>query len=311
MALETGTYINSLVATNPAATDGLAQADDHLRLLKSTIKATFPSLTGAVNATHTELNTVADGGTAATSTTLVDADRIVVNDDGTMVQVALTDLRTYLGSNLAVTSSMITDGTITGTDIAAGTITAANLATGAAFVSGMIMPYAGTSDPTGWLMCYGQAIDQTTYADLYAAIGGTYGSSGSNFNVPDLRGRVIAGQDDMGGSSANRLTSPINGDTLGAAGGSQSHTLTEAQMPAHSHKLFNSTARSGSPSVPTSSTSVTYRNQHPYSAGGEIFSYLMSSQTGSATIGVSSSVGSGSSHPNVQPTIILNYIIKT
>lgn len=56
MALETGTYIDSLVATNPVATDGLAQADDHMRLMKSTIKATFPSITGAVTATHTEIN---------------------------------------------------------------------------------------------------------------------------------------------------------------------------------------------------------------------------------------------------------------
>lgn len=58
MALESGTYINSLTATNPAATDGLAQADDHLRLIKATIKATFPNLTGAMTATHTELNNV-------------------------------------------------------------------------------------------------------------------------------------------------------------------------------------------------------------------------------------------------------------
>ena len=98
MALETGTYINSLVATNPAATDGLAAADDHMRLIKATIKASFPNISGAMNATHTELNAVADGDTAATSTTLVDADRIVVNDDGTMKQVALTDLSTYLSS---------------------------------------------------------------------------------------------------------------------------------------------------------------------------------------------------------------------
>ena len=56
MALESGTYINSLVATNPVATDGLAQADDHMRLIKATIKATFPSITGAVTATHTEIN---------------------------------------------------------------------------------------------------------------------------------------------------------------------------------------------------------------------------------------------------------------
>ena len=58
MALETGTYIDSLVATNPVATDGLAQADDHMRLIKAAIKATFPNITGAVTVTHTDLNTV-------------------------------------------------------------------------------------------------------------------------------------------------------------------------------------------------------------------------------------------------------------
>lgn len=56
MALESGTYIDSLTVTNPAATDGLSQADDHLRLIKSTIKASFPNITGAMTATHTEIN---------------------------------------------------------------------------------------------------------------------------------------------------------------------------------------------------------------------------------------------------------------
>lgn len=95
MALETANYINGLVATNPTATDTVAQADDHIRLIKSVIKATFPNINGAINATPAELNIV-DGGTAATATTLADADRMVMNDNGTMVQVALTDLKTYL-----------------------------------------------------------------------------------------------------------------------------------------------------------------------------------------------------------------------
>lgn len=60
MALETGTYISDLVATNPTATDPKSQGDDHLRLLKSTIKASFPNVSGAVSATHTELNDVAN-----------------------------------------------------------------------------------------------------------------------------------------------------------------------------------------------------------------------------------------------------------
>lgn len=56
MALETGTFISDLVATNPVASDPLAFADDHLRLIKSTVKATFPNITGAVTVTHTDLN---------------------------------------------------------------------------------------------------------------------------------------------------------------------------------------------------------------------------------------------------------------
>lgn len=56
MGLETGTYIDSLVATNPVATDPVHQGDDHLRLIKSAVKASFPNITGAATATHTELN---------------------------------------------------------------------------------------------------------------------------------------------------------------------------------------------------------------------------------------------------------------
>ncbi len=66
MALESGTYINSLNASNPASTDALSQADDHLRLIKSTVKSTFPNVTGGVTATHTELNLI-DGVTATTA----------------------------------------------------------------------------------------------------------------------------------------------------------------------------------------------------------------------------------------------------
>ena len=56
MALETGSFVNSLVTSNPASTDGLAQADDHIRLIKSTIKNTLPNITGAITGTQAELN---------------------------------------------------------------------------------------------------------------------------------------------------------------------------------------------------------------------------------------------------------------
>lgn len=66
MALETGTYISDLVSTNPAGTDTLDKADDHLRLIKSTIKATFPNITGAVTLTQAQLNAAARTNVANT-----------------------------------------------------------------------------------------------------------------------------------------------------------------------------------------------------------------------------------------------------
>lgn len=59
--------------------------------------------------------------------------------------------------------------------------------------SGVIFPYAGTTAPNGWLLCDGKSYSQSTYARLYAAIGTAYGSSGSSFNVPDLRGTFLRG----------------------------------------------------------------------------------------------------------------------
>ena len=66
MALESTTYIDGLVATNPAGTDARSQGDDHIRMVKSAVKATFPNITGAVTATHTELNKI-DGVTSTTA----------------------------------------------------------------------------------------------------------------------------------------------------------------------------------------------------------------------------------------------------
>lgn len=60
MALETGSFISDLNASNPQSTDSVAQADDHIRLIKSTVKATFPNVTGAVTKTHTQLNNTLD-----------------------------------------------------------------------------------------------------------------------------------------------------------------------------------------------------------------------------------------------------------
>lgn len=158
--------------------------------------------------------------------------------------------------------------------------------------SGVIMPYAGSSEPTGWLLCSGNAISRTTYSSLYSAIGTTYGSGDgvNTFNLPDLRGRVVAGRDDMGGTAALRVTasgsnanSGIAGTTLGANGGTQTHILTTAQLPTFS---IRST---------TSTTNPAFGDNTPLPVADDI----------------NTTVGENYPHQNMQPTMILNYIIKT
>ncbi len=160
--------------------------------------------------------------------------------------------------------------------------------------TGAVLSFAGESAPTGWLLCYGQAISRTTYAGLFTVLAEVYGAGdgSTTFNVPDLRGRTIAGQDDMGGASADRLTGAggvggIDGDILGASGGTEAVTLTEAQMPAHTHDYTD---------PPSTGTAQNF-------AGISVTGGAGTSQTGIT--------GSGSAHVNMQPTLILNYIIKT
>ena len=88
---------------------------------------------------------------------------------------------------------------------------------------GCVIPFAGAAAPTGWLLCQGQAISRTTYAQLFSVIGTTYGSGDgkTTFNLPDMRGRVAVGSD------AN----------LGQKVGAKSVSLTEAQNGRHSHML--------------------------------------------------------------------------
>src|SRR6185437_8402258 len=100
--------------------------------------------------------------------------------------------------------------------------------------------------PSGWLLCFGQAISRTTYAALFAAIGTSFGAGdgSTTFNIPDLRGRAAFGLDNMGGSAAGRITSAgsgIAGTTLGATGGDEhmqahGHTATVTD-PGHAHGM--------------------------------------------------------------------------
>lgn len=107
---------------------------------------------------------------------------------------------------------------------------------------GSIIGYAGSVIPTGWLLCYGQAVSRTTYAALFAAIGTTHGAGDgtTTFNLPDARDRSLLGRGNMGGVAAGIITvagSGLNSSTLGAKGGSEKHILTSTQLPIHNHSI--------------------------------------------------------------------------
>ena len=224
----------------------------------------------AITTTAAELNLLDGDTSVGSSITVADADGVVVNDGGTMKSVPASDFRTYI------------------------------------MPAGSVIPYAGASAPTGFLLCDGSNVSRTTYATLFAVIGTTYGAGdgSSTFALPDLRGRVVAGQDDMGGASADRLTDQtggLNGDTLGDTGGSETHTLTTAQLASHTHSFSDT----------DTITAMTFLNDGlGVNRGGS----GQSSSSNSISVSISGTTGStggGSAHNNVQPTIILNYIIRT
>lgn len=155
---------------------------------------------------------------------------------------------------------------------------------------GCVAPFAGSSAPTGWLLCYGQNVSRATYSALFSAIGTTYGSGdgSSTFTLPDLRGRVAAGADAMGGSSANRLTTTtMTSASLNGSGGTQTCALDINLIPSHSHSIATRNGGGGNPNAPAAALGGYYGDVSTQPAGN----------------------GTSPAHNNVQPTLILNYII--
>jgi microcystin-dependent protein len=89
----------------------------------------------------------------------------------------------------------------------------------------MVMPFAGPTAPSGWLLCDGTAKAVADYPVLFDAIRYTYGGAGATFNLPNLKGRVIVGVD----------AAQTEFDTLAETGGFKTHTITAAELPGHTH----------------------------------------------------------------------------
>jgi len=157
------------------------------------------------------------------------------------------------------------------------------------------IPYAGLNAPTGWFLCDGSTVSQATFNNLFAVIGTTYntgGEPGGDFRLPDLRGRVPIGLDNMGGASAGVVTD-AQADILGGVLGAEDHTLLIAEMPAHSHSYDDQYVAVTTGGALTGPTVVNATSDFVEETGRT---------TGPA--------GGGGAHNNVQPVMAMSYIIK-
>lgn len=199
--------------------------------------------------------------------------------------------------------------------------------------AGIVMPFAGSTAPQGYLLCDGSAVSRDTYSALFAAIGTVYGAGDgvSTFNVPDLSGRVV-----LGVSQSH---------ALGTTGGEATHVLTEQEMPAHSHTVpahgHANDITATTPELTHSVTQAVFKYNKPnwhqakynrtlydwvYSGSGataasrsanvaiakhDSADCTMGGSVTAADASVTTSVGSGNAHNNMQPYAVINYIIST
>jgi microcystin-dependent protein len=161
-------------------------------------------------------------------------------------------------------------------------------------------PGDDTFAPSGWVFCDGHAYPTAAgggYASLYTIIGTTFGTgSAGTFKVPDFRGRVACGTDAFGGNgSAGVISSHTNLNSVGGVDGTETHALSTAEMPAHSHTYSDSHMSNTPPGLLDGPAQAT-------TGGG----YYHAVQNNLET----STVGGGAAHNNVQPTMAMSVIIK-
>lgn len=186
-------------------------------------------------------------------------------------------------------------------------------ADGRVIPTGTIVMTGRSSAPSGWLICNGDAVDRTLYAELYSAIGITFGPGNgtTTFNLPDMRGRVAAGVGTGTGGAASGTGAPTGGSALAAVAlagwfGANDVTLTSAQIPAHTHPITDpghAHPQNGGTGGPDITRLTASTHDTPTGAGN-----TSNNTTG---ITVNNNTGGGGSHTNLQPTVGLNFIIRT
>lgn len=232
MALETGTYINDLVVTNPTASDKKNQGDDHLRLIKTLLKNSFPNSSRAFRIPEI----VSKNANYTVQTT--DENKIILCDTSAGAFTLTLPTPTFAGWAVKVVKisgdgnpvyvappSGLIDGAYAKIRCNVPIVETNFVWLGSSFYRlraqgelppGSILDYFGASPP-GYAVAVGQSLSAADHPELFAAWGTVYGGGGGTFNAPNLAERVVAG---TGGSYS-----------LGVSGGANSVILAPANLP--------------------------------------------------------------------------------
>jgi microcystin-dependent protein len=191
--------------------------------------------------------------------------------------------------------------------------------------AGTIHLFAGETAPAGFLLCQGQTVSRNTFPRLFAAIGTNYGAGNGSttFGIPDMQERVPVGRAASGTFS-----------TLNNRGGAETHTLTVAEMATHTHgqnshshtfstststngqhnhnydenlsnAVFTTAGGTGMDIRASQNATTTNNGNHSHTYSVSTFSVTATNQDAGGLAGVTQA------HNNLQPYIVLNYIIKT
>ena len=191
-------------------------------------------------------------------------------------------------------------------------------AVGSSAPSGQVISFAGSTLPTGWLPCDGSAVSRTDYAELFAAIGTTWGPGDGSltFNVPDLQGRTVVG---------TGIGTGLTARTLADTGGEEAHALVLAENGPHGHTITDTGHVHAVTDPGHDHPGVTADSFVMDGAGTEYVNTagdkgVVATDTATNTTGLTvdsattsivvDSSGSGTPHENMQPFAALSWLIK-